>query len=106
MPTTARFRLLLGLLLLAAGSTALTRFLPAQADQPLAGPNALHKGMEPDEVKKVLGEPARTSRQIFSHRALEQWHYGLPHQVRLVFDCPRGQKPTLMAWHKVAPLMP
>src|SRR5579859_4833596 len=100
MRKTARFRLLMGLLLLAAGSIALTRFLPAQADQPLAGPNALRKGMDAEEVKKVLGEPARTSRQIFSHRALEQWHYAQPHQLRLVFDCPRGQKPALMQWFK------
>jgi hypothetical protein len=106
MPATARFRLLLGLFLLAAGSTAVTRFLPARAEQPRGGLNALRKGMEPEEVRNVLGEPARTSRQIFLHRGLEQWHYGPAHHVRLVFDCPRGQKPNLLYWHKVAPVAP
>jgi hypothetical protein len=106
MPTTVRTRLLLGLLMLATGSIALTRYLPAKADNPPADPKALRKGMEPEEVRKVLGEPARISRQVFSHRALQQWHYGPPHQLRLVFDCPRGQKPALMQWHKVAPVNP
>jgi hypothetical protein len=62
--------------------------------------------MEPDAVKKFLGEPTRMSRQIFLHRALEQWHYAQPHQLRLVFICPRGQKPTLRQWYKVAPQAP
>jgi hypothetical protein len=107
MCKTARFRLLLALSLLAAGSTVLARFMPQPADQAPGDLKALRKGMGPDEVKKILGgEPARVSRQIFLHRALEQWHYGPPQHVRLVFDCPRGQRPVLMDWHKVAPVAP
>jgi hypothetical protein len=98
----ARFRLLLGLLLLSAGSTALARYLPARADNPRPAQGALRRGLLPDDVIKILGPPPRTSRQIFSHHTLEQWHYGPPHQVRIVFDCPRGQKPTLLHWRKAA----
>jgi hypothetical protein len=94
------------MLLLAAGSIALTRLVPVRAENPPEGPNALRKGMEPEEAMKVLGEPMRTSRQIFAHRTLEQWHYGPPHSVRLVFDCPRGLKPALVSWHKLAPVVP
>ena len=106
MRATARSRLLLGLVLLAAGSIALTRLLPVRADNPPELPNALRKGMEPEVARRVLGEPARVSRQIFAHRTLEQWHYAPPQSLRLVFDCPRGQKPALLHWHKLAPVVP
>jgi hypothetical protein len=106
MRSTARTRLLLSLFLLAAGSVALARLVPLWAVNPPELPNALRNGMEPGEARKVLGEPARVSRQIFAHRTLEQWHYGPPHSLRLVFDCPRGQKPGLLLWHKLAPVVP
>jgi hypothetical protein len=106
MRQTARFRLFLGLLVLAVVSTSLARLRPAQADNPPPGPEALHKGMHPGQVQKILGEPARISRQIIAHRTLEQWHYGAPHYLRLVFDCPRGEKPTLVQIYKVVPGAP
>ncbi len=106
MYRSAHYRLLLGLLVLAAASTSLARYRPAQADNPAPGPDALRKGMDPEQVRKILGEPARVSRQIIAHRTLEQWHYGAPHYLRLVFDCPRGDKPTLVQIYKVMPGAP
>ncbi len=106
MRQTARFRLLLVMLVLAAGSTILARFRPAQADNPPPGPDSVRRGMHPAKVRDILREPARISRQIISHRTLEEWHYGAPHYLRLVFDCPRGEKPTLVQIYKVVPGAP
>jgi hypothetical protein len=58
-------------------------------------------GQDADLVRAKLGPPARISRQVYQLHAQEQWHYGAPHQLRLVFDCPRGQKPTLKRIVKV-----
>ena len=53
--------------------------------------------MTADEARAALGDPPRVSRQIFAHRCLEQWHFPAPRRLRLVFDCPRGQPPRLVA---------
>jgi hypothetical protein len=106
MRQTARFHVLLGLIVLAAGSTILACFRPAQADNPPPGSDALRKGMHAGQVRKILKEPARISRQIIAHRTLEQWHYGAPLYLRLLFDCPRGEEPTLVQIYKVVPGAP
>jgi hypothetical protein len=109
MLDTARLRLLIGLLLLAAGSFTLAHLLPARADNPPGPPPAkeLRVGLEPEDVIRALhGPPGRVSRQIFSHRALEQWHYGAPLHLRIVFDCLQGQKPTVREFRKVPPPVP
>jgi hypothetical protein len=78
------------------------------AQQPGAEPSAgrpgkkagwrdqLTPGRRPDEVRKLLGKPNRTCRQILAHRHLEHWLYDAPYRVRIVFDCLRGQKPQLL----------
>lgn len=68
---------------------------PAQ-EKPAEKPPDLSAGMRPQEVSARLGAPTRVSRQVFAHRCLEQWHYGPPHNLRLEFDCPRGQVPRLL----------
>ena len=52
-------------------------------------PAALRAGLDREEVLALLGPPLRRSRQIFAHRAREQWLYGPPRNLRLVFDCPQ-----------------
>ena len=51
-------------------------------------------GMTAPEARALLGEPLAVSRQILANRCLEQWHY---RALRLSFDCPRGQRPRLVA---------
>jgi hypothetical protein len=104
MASPARFRLLFGLFLLAAGSVALSRFRSVRGDEPPPpAPAALRLGLQMEEVRAILGPPLRKSRQIYSHRAREQWVYGLPRNLRLVFDCKRGEKPLLRHIHSTAP---
>ena len=75
--------------------------MPAQAAP--AWPDGLRPGMTPAEAREArvagrkLGPPVRKSRQAFSHRVLEHWHYGPPHGLRLTFDCHRGELPRLVA---------
>ena len=58
---------------------------------PQAAP-LLRLGMTADEVHATLGNPESVSRQILAHRCIEQWRY---RDVRLEFDCRRGQRPRL-----------
>ena len=57
----------------------------------------LERGMTPERVRQLVGRPNRIARQIFYHRYREQWLYDAPASIRLTFDCPRGQKPELLA---------
>jgi hypothetical protein len=54
-----------------------------------------------DEVRTLLGPPPRVARQILHQRYLEQWVYEGTWQVRLEFDCPRGQKPLLTTFQEL-----
>jgi hypothetical protein len=70
------------------------------APGPLARPDpppskTLHVGLSDQEVRRRVGPPGKTSRQILLHRSIEQWHYDAPRHLRLTFDCERGRKPTL-----------
>ncbi len=107
MHSRSRLCLLLGLLLLGGGSNALLHSPRVRAEQaPTPGVAALRLGLDPEQVRALLGRPGRVSRQIFSHHALEQWSYGSPHHVRLDFDCPRGQKPRLVNFRSNPPITP
>jgi hypothetical protein len=73
---------------------------PPAANEPADGLERWRKLLPPglgmEQVRKRLkGQPARTCRQIFAHRYLEQWLYERPAALRLEFDCLRGQRPTL-----------
>ncbi len=100
MRITAHLTLALGLMLgLGAVSHAPRALMPA-ADK---GEPELPAGLDPDQVRARLGAPTRIARQLFAHRSLEQWYYGPPRNVRLVFDCPRGRKPRLQSVHAAPP---
>jgi hypothetical protein len=53
--------------------------------------------MTPDQVRRLLGEPQHTARQVLNQRCLEQWVYDQVFQVRLEFEYPRGQEPHLLS---------
>jgi hypothetical protein len=97
-----RARLLLGVFLLAAGSSILTASRPIRAEDP-ASAIAPRPGADKAEVRKLFGDPSRISRQIFAHQAIEQWIYGPPLSLRIVFECRRGKKPVVQS---VRPLRP
>ena len=67
-----------------------------QDDRPRAFAK-LERGMTPEQVRQLVGAPQRIARQILYHRYREQWLYDTPAPIRLTFDCPRGQKPELLA---------
>jgi hypothetical protein len=52
--------------------------------------------LTPVQVRQVLGAPPALARQVLFHRYLEQWHYPKM-QLRLMFDCRRGQKARLQS---------
>jgi hypothetical protein len=103
---SARIRLLLALALFGAPGALLPRGTTVRADNPPPPATVPQLGMHPEAVEGKLGRPARISRQVFSHRTREQWLYGPPHNFRLLFDCPRGQKPTLIRIRPAAALTP
>jgi hypothetical protein len=51
----------------------------------------------PEQVRRLLGPPHHTARQILYHRAREQWVYDAPFSVRLEFEYVRGQEPHLLS---------
>jgi hypothetical protein len=53
----------------------------------------------PAALRQVLGQPARTARQLLHRRYLEQWTYDGPGSLCVVWDCPRGLEPRLAAVH-------
>jgi hypothetical protein len=55
----------------------------------------------PVEVKEILGAPTQVSRQVLYRRYLEQWIYDSPVPLCAVFDCLKGQDPSLRADHPV-----
>jgi hypothetical protein len=64
---------------------------------PVADPDQVRKGMTAAEVRKLLGPPKRVARQILYRRHLELWTYEPPLNVRIEFECPRGDDPTVLS---------
>lgn len=58
---------------------------------------ALEPGLSPEQVRRLIGDPRHTGRQILYHRCLEQWLYEGSFSLRLEFDWPRGQEPRLQS---------
>jgi hypothetical protein len=96
----SRWRPWLALALLLVPAGGLTA-LPGRRLAPPHWPAGLLPGQSPAEVHERLGAPARISRQVVAHRAVEQWHYGPPRSLRLTFDCLRGQRPRLQSVHSL-----
>jgi len=86
-----------------ASAAAPAESTPPGADQPLSEVEraqrltAVEPGLSPDQVRRLIGAPRATSRQVLYHRCLEQWLYESPFSVRLEFDRPRGQEPRLLS---------
>jgi len=57
--------------------------------------NNIKRGMTMDEVKRQLGSPQRTGRQILFRRYLEQWHYDDP-AGWIEFQCSKGEEPFVL----------
>jgi hypothetical protein len=62
--------------------------------------DAVKRGMTMDEVKRTLGPPPRTARQILFRRHLEQWHYDDP-AGWVEFQCVRGEEPFVLGVYTV-----
>ncbi len=70
--------------------------MPAEPGPPPVELATLRPGMSQDEVRRLLGPPKRTARQILYRRYLEQWVYDGPDAVRIEFDCVRGKDPQIL----------
>ncbi len=80
---------------------------PAEPDPPGAADlTKLRPGMTQDEVRRLLGPPRRTARQILYRRYLEQWVYDGPGAVRIEFDCVRGKEPQILTVQPLSPPRP
>lgn len=56
-------------------------------------------GMAQSDVRRRLGPPRHMARQILYRRYLEQWVYEAPRNLRIEFDCPRGQPARVLHVH-------
>ena len=75
---------------------ALALFAVSPADPPAPKRlDAVKRGMTTDEVKRHLGPPPRTARQILFRRHLEQWHYDYP-AGWVEFQCAKGEEPFVL----------
>ncbi len=73
--------------------------LLARAEPPK--PNRLDQvrhGMTVEEIKQVLGVPARISREVLFRRYVEEWHYDEP-AGWVEFQCLRGEAPFVQGVH-------
>jgi hypothetical protein len=66
----------------------------------------IQPGLSPDQVRRLIGPPQRSARQILYHRAREQWLYDVPFSVRLEFEYVRGQEPHLLSVQPTAAAKP
>jgi hypothetical protein len=98
-------RLILALVL---GAAVATPGLAGQdpPDRPEAPVSRLRPGMTQTEVRRLLGPPPRSARQILYRRYLEQWVYDAPQAVRIEFDCIRGQEPQILTVQPLSPAKP
>jgi hypothetical protein len=62
----------------------------------------VHAGMAADQVRKLLGEPSRTSRQILFRRYVEQWTYEDPPGLWIELNCLKGEEAHVLAVHAPA----
>ena len=75
--------------------------LLARADAPERGAfGRIRRGMTVDEVKQILGAPARVSREILFRRYVEEWQYDEP-AGWIEFNCVRGEQPYVLNSHAV-----
>jgi hypothetical protein len=63
-------------------------------------------GLPPDQVRDLLGPPKRVARQILYQRYLEQWVYDAPFDLRVEFECRRGQQPQVQSVQPLRPTRP
>jgi hypothetical protein len=85
------------LALLLPGCLPTDKVPPAERQQNMA---RIHAGMSADEVRKLLGSPDHTARQILDRRYVEQWSYDDPPGFWIELDCVKGQDPRVIGVHK------
>jgi len=85
---------------------------PAAAPEPWADGERdrrgeqVRPGLSPDQVRDLLGPPQRVARQILYQRYLEQWVYDAPFDLRVEFECRRGQQPQVQSVQPLRPARP
>jgi hypothetical protein len=78
-------------------------FFPASIARPPAQPanfDAVRRGMIPEEVRPLVGQPQQLSRQILLRRHLEQWQFDEP-AAYIEWNCQRGELPYVIHIQKL-----
>jgi hypothetical protein len=70
-------------------------FMTGSAEPP-AEPARVRKGMTATEVRAIYGQPKKVARQLLYRKHLELWTYDAPVNIRIEFECPRGEEPTVL----------
>jgi hypothetical protein len=78
-------------------------WVPAELPGENSIANRVRPGMSADEVRRFLGPPKRTARQLVFRRHLEQWTYDDPFFLIVEFACPSGQEPHVQTVHEANP---
>jgi hypothetical protein len=111
--TLTAFALLLAMGTLARTEPAPEALTPFDPDKPLTEQdkgNRLKRVQpntsSPEQVRRLLGPPTHTARQILYQRAREQWVYEAPFSVRVEWEYVRGQEPHLLSVQPTGPNKP
>jgi hypothetical protein len=63
-------------------------------------------GLSAEQVRQLLGPPQRVARQVLYHRYFEQWVYDAPLNLRIEFECRRGQQIQVQSVQAARPVQP
>jgi hypothetical protein len=72
------------------GAVAIVQIGSEALAAPPVDMDQIKPGMTADEVRKLLGPPKSTARQVLYGRYLEQWTYDVP-AIRIEFDWRKGR---------------
>jgi hypothetical protein len=67
-----------------------------------AAPYVAAAARTPQEVRQLLGDPEKLSRQVVYRRYLEQWSYQQPLPLCLLWSVARGENARLVEVHPIA----
>ena len=63
--------------------------------------HGVKKGMKMAEVYDKFKKPNRIARQFLFRRHLEQWTYDAPFELRIEFNCVRGEEAHVISVHSL-----
>jgi hypothetical protein len=71
-----------------------------RSDEPRGLAGKIQRGTSAGEVRRLLGPPKRTARQLLYRRAIEQWRYEEPARMLIDFEHTKGQDARVLSVRK------